>query len=914
MRRCAFVAAMVGGLVGPAWAQARLGEEVVPKEKFVVYLFIGHSNMQSAPGPHDTQVHPRGWRFDWRNRGWLPARDPLGGPAMPFVKSMVRAFADYHIGAVMCTASGASATRFMRGQSSYNQLVDAAKEIKQYATLGGLVALLGICDAGNADRANAFGENVKSIVDDLRADLDEPDLALIIGKWEEGATNRPAYRLVVRDAIYGLPKALKRTVVVDRDGPYRDGHHYTAEGHKAWAAEAVRLIGKHRLFPYAPPVQVTLTGPSPKQVFPEGTAEIPVAAKAQSDEGAITRVDFYVDGERIGRSGDAPYAVTWRRPAEGIHRLWAQAYDDKGNDSPSEKIVVAVGDVPSLLMVVGSHGLSTGEEAIKEHLEDSGYLVVCADDDEVTLADTKDRSAVLIASSSYGLVVRRFIPLPLPVVIWNDFAPELRIVAPGGGAITPRQDTLEIVDPDHPMAGGLTGTIKVSSEPHNIRWGLPTDEAAVIARIHGYQRLKAAVFGYEPGHVMPRENYKAPARRVFLFMNSWSPANFTRDGWKLVTAAIRWAAAGKDKHLPAEAIARAKYDTWPGNVDQLLYLWQAGNEPNRVPAVAGRRGRQCKAVPMGLANYGRYHDMLVTEGFFRPDEDDAFFGKAWQAAGALGVEMVITPAKAKQTGPARIVSFSAGTSRGNFTIGQEADRLTFSVRTTKTGEAPADLDLWQLSPGWPVHAIITCAPGHEDPIACYVNGRRVVNFKQLLGDFSNWSPAKLTFGAGDGGAFDWAGRIEGIALYARYIDTEEARAKYALYARKLYGRREPRAIIVHAKLTAASRALGGPKEYPRTLVMYRYEVQKVLQGLCPHKEIQVAHWSRLAGKWIPGIRDRRKGDAVELRLERFDDNPQLAREQRYSQLADHDLPMYYDIERHKAGAAPASGGGQRGAE
>ena len=77
-------------------AAITLGGIDVPKDKFIVFLAIGHSNMAGRVDDIDLetyQTHPRAWnfKFDDGTDAWLPAQPPVhrdvswqrgGGPAM----------------------------------------------------------------------------------------------------------------------------------------------------------------------------------------------------------------------------------------------------------------------------------------------------------------------------------------------------------------------------------------------------------------------------------------------------------------------------------------------------------------------------------------------------------------------------------------------------------------------------------------------------------------------------------------------------------------------------------------------------------------------------------------------------------------------------------------------------------------
>lgn len=56
-----------------------------------------------------------------------------------------------------------------------------------------------------------------------------------------------------------------------------------------------------------------------------------------------------------------------------------------------------------------------------------------------------------------------------------------------------------------------------------------------------------------------------------------------------------------------------------------------------------------------------------------------------EAEGAFSIAVKLVPARARQKGPARIVTFSDGTRQRNFDLGQQQNRLTFRFRTPVTG-------------------------------------------------------------------------------------------------------------------------------------------------------------------------------------------------------------------------------------
>src|SRR5690606_35826701 len=68
----------------------------------------------------------------------------------------------------------------------------------------------------------------------------------------------------------------------------------------------------------APPT-VTLTAPTSGQTFPSGTTGVTLSANASDPDGAVTRVEFRVDGTLVGTDTQAPYTFTATGLGPGSH-------------------------------------------------------------------------------------------------------------------------------------------------------------------------------------------------------------------------------------------------------------------------------------------------------------------------------------------------------------------------------------------------------------------------------------------------------------------------------------------------------------------------------------------------------------------------------------------------------------------
>src|SRR4051812_38251075 len=77
MKSIVFLAALA---FQAATAQVNLGGVTVPKDKFVVFLFIGHSNMAGRDINHsDNVTDPRVWNYHWMSdKQWVLAKEVPG--------------------------------------------------------------------------------------------------------------------------------------------------------------------------------------------------------------------------------------------------------------------------------------------------------------------------------------------------------------------------------------------------------------------------------------------------------------------------------------------------------------------------------------------------------------------------------------------------------------------------------------------------------------------------------------------------------------------------------------------------------------------------------------------------------------------------------------------------------------------
>ena len=156
---------------------------------------------------------------------------------------------------------------------------------------------------------------------------------------------------------------------------------------------------------------------------------------------------------------------------------------------------------------------------------------------------------------------------------------------------------------------------------------------------------------------------------------------------------------------------------------------------------------------------------------------------AAKATHALTIEAWLTPARASQEGPARIVTLSLDTGQRNFTLGQDKNRFDLRLRTTKS-----DLNGLPslVSTGEPVsvrktHVVYTFDRAGD--VRCYLDGKQVA-VRHVGGDFSNWNDSfRLALGDELSGDRHWDGQLHFVAIYSQALPPEQVARNFASESR-----------------------------------------------------------------------------------------------------------------------------------
>ncbi|RMG29589.1 MAG: T9SS C-terminal target domain-containing protein, partial [Bacteroidetes bacterium] len=201
---------------------------------------------------------------------------------------------------------------------------------------------------------------------------------------------------------------------------------------------------------------------------------------------------------------------------------------------------VCTGEV---LFVVGDQNLNVGDQAAKNRLEQLGFQVETIMASQAQTADALDKSLVVISATVFSVHIgNKFSDVPVPVMSWEAYVfDDLGLTGPDLNIdyqFIDFQTSIEIQDPAHPMAAGLSGLVPVTDVFTTMAWGRPNEHAELVASVPGDSSM-AFLFGYETGAQM--FGRLAPARRVGFFSQNVTTAALNNNGWQLFDAAVKWA-------------------------------------------------------------------------------------------------------------------------------------------------------------------------------------------------------------------------------------------------------------------------------------------------------------------------------------------------------------------------------------
>ncbi len=235
----------------------------VPKERLILFIFVGHSNMTGYGGVMDTVKHPRAWMYNQHNGTYWQACDPIEtkrmspSPTLPFLKKMAELYPEYYFCGLKVTSAGTPmCEHFLRGQAEYQMVLDVINSTKNETTLGGLLGMFGLTEGISDSLSQRLTVGVMDMLFSFREDFGAHDFPAVFGLFEENADTSviPDYftysdRIIEQIAAIPGADTLNRSALTPYEPVpavmYYDDHHYNKEGYELWSNTAAEILSQN---------------------------------------------------------------------------------------------------------------------------------------------------------------------------------------------------------------------------------------------------------------------------------------------------------------------------------------------------------------------------------------------------------------------------------------------------------------------------------------------------------------------------------------------------------------------------------------------------------------------------------------------------------------------------------------------
>jgi hypothetical protein len=348
-------------------------------------------------------------------------------------------------------------------------------------------------------------------------------------------------------------------------------------------------------------------------------------------------------------------------------------------------------------------------------------------------------------------------------------------------------------------------------------------------------------------------------------------------------------------HVAAPQRLAVEPQAWPGGGEDLVFVFATEGDERSARDVDSGHPRSFDVAARGRARFDAHGALRVGGGWFEAEDLPDRFAAAFREADAVTLEVTVWPEERSTDDARRILSFAEDAKSQNLSLSQEGDRALLRIRTSEGGERRhVEEEFAHLEVGKPNHLIVSYRPGR---LVAYQDGRQVFETDALRGDLSEWRDGlRLAFGADPGGARDFSGTLEGITLYARFFEAEEAAAHANAYLGAIEAREPVERLLVNVRL-AASSILPTPEQivpYREALVLNEYEVLGKKRRKLGER-VRIAHWAVLDARPQP-VPSAGDGRRLRLELEPWESHPRLESAYLSDTLEpDSEVPLYVDV-------------------
>lgn len=338
--------------------------------------------------------------------------------------------------------------------------------------------------------------------------------------------------------------------------------------------------------------------------------------------------------------------------------------------------------------------------------------------------------------------------------------------------------------------------------------------------------------------------------------------------------------------VPVFAAADA---SWPSHRDGLHLLFQDALHPTMAYRADGTAMPGWQFDALGRARVRHDGALLVGHGGFHAPALGPALGDVFKESVAFSLVISLTAENQNDSGAV------FGLGGGN---GPQGQWLQISQQgkvwkvTLSTSEGVLALEGGTVTAAQPATIAVT-SDGAQ--VQLYQDGQEIAR-RALSSPIGFTHPTIPVVGELQTEGAGWQGAVAGIALYNERLGSESVAALHRSWGAVEAARKSVSVLRVRGALVEKS-SIFLPSElapYERGLTVFVYDVVEVLDGVYDKEQVYVAHWTVLGRESLP-FADVAVGATLELSLELFDENPQLASENLSDDaVVDFSIPYYYD--------------------
>jgi hypothetical protein len=338
-----------------------------------------------------------------------------------------------------------------------------------------------------------------------------------------------------------------------------------------------------------------------------------------------------------------------------------------------------------------------------------------------------------------------------------------------------------------------------------------------------------------------------------------------------------WIAGGESATLPAfpQGLTSAESEkAWPASRQTLAYLWEDLSQDNKLRLPNGKN-LDCYVEPEGPALFSRRLDMQLGSGAFKPTAlAQTHLAQTLASTPTWTLEAALLPPLLPSSNPLSGPLLSLP----GWQLELQAGKL--AINGTRLDHPP-------IQP--PAHLALRLDAGQLTP---FLNG-------QPLAPLTLPPSSQVTTTQFGGGGLHLG--LQGIALHTSALPDTAIQASHTHWQTRLAAQLEnnPPRVRLRAKLseTTGIPTAEGIDPYTRAMIASVYEVEQVLEGTYPARQILVCHWAMIDRTPCAGF-PRKLGESFELLVEPFDidtHHPELEGQRVLDDTTAFDLEKWYDI-------------------